>query len=148
MQLKDSGRGYSPVCPEGSTILCTLVAVAQVGESSSVLNLLCVKDQPNENWAQVWHLADFLASYERGFLTHFSHCFFLLSFSSSLHLCCCLQSIGQVIVFSFLKVVFETVYLTLGFKPTWQGLCCMPCHSVVFNWDLALPKPMVPGFRT
>ena len=95
MQLKDSGRGYSPVCPEGSTTLCTLVAVAQVGESSSVLNLLCVKDQPNENWAQVWHLADFLASYERGSSACFSHCFFLLFFSSSLHLCHGLT--GQVI---------------------------------------------------
>ena len=42
-------RGYSSVCPEGSTTLCALIAVAQVGESSSVLNLLCVKEQPNKN---------------------------------------------------------------------------------------------------
>ena len=48
MQLKDSGRGYSPVCPEGSTICYDLVAVAQVGEGSSVLNLLCALDQANE----------------------------------------------------------------------------------------------------
>ena len=26
-------------------------------------------------------------------------------------------------MFLFLKVVFETVYLRLGLKPTWQGLC-------------------------
>ena len=42
-------RGYSPVCPEGSTILCTLVAVTQDGGGSSVLNLLCTKDQANED---------------------------------------------------------------------------------------------------
>ena len=42
-------RGYDPVCLEGSTILCTLAAVAQEGEGSSVLNLLCTKDKANEN---------------------------------------------------------------------------------------------------
>ena len=47
--IEDSGRGYSPVCLKGSTICCALVAVAQVGEGSSVLNLLCAKDQANEN---------------------------------------------------------------------------------------------------
>ena len=30
---------------EGSTLCCALVAVAPVGEGSSVLNLLCAKDQ-------------------------------------------------------------------------------------------------------
>ena len=42
-------KSYSSVCPVGSTILCTLVAVAQVGGDSFVLNLLCAKDQANEN---------------------------------------------------------------------------------------------------
>ena len=37
------------MCPKGSIILCALVAVAQVGGGSSVLNLLCAKDQANEN---------------------------------------------------------------------------------------------------
>ena len=55
-------------------------------------------------------LADFPAGYEGDSSVHFSHCFFLPSFSSSLHLCHCLQTIGQVIIFSFLKVVLETVY--------------------------------------
>ena len=36
-------------CPKGFTICCFLVAVAQVGRDSSVLNLLCAKDQANEN---------------------------------------------------------------------------------------------------
>ena len=49
MQLRDSGRGCSPVHPKGSIVLCALVAVAQAGEGSSVLNLLCAKDQANEN---------------------------------------------------------------------------------------------------
>ena len=42
-------RGYSSQCPEGSSIGCVLVAVTQVGGGSSVLNLLCAKDQANEN---------------------------------------------------------------------------------------------------
>ena len=42
-------RGYSPVCPEGSIIFCTLVTVAQAGGGSSVLNFLCAKDHANEN---------------------------------------------------------------------------------------------------
>ena len=42
-------RGYSAACPEGSTILWARVAVTQVG-GCSVLNLLCVKDQANENY--------------------------------------------------------------------------------------------------
>ena len=47
--IEGLSRGYSPVCPKGSTIFCPLVAVAQVGVGSSVLNLLCAKDQANEN---------------------------------------------------------------------------------------------------
>ena len=42
-------RGYSPACPTGSTILGTLEAITQAGGGSSVLNLLCAKDQANEN---------------------------------------------------------------------------------------------------
>ena len=49
MQLSDSSRGYSPLRPKGSTICCALVAVAQVHKGPSVLNLLCAKDQANEN---------------------------------------------------------------------------------------------------
>ena len=99
-------------------------------------------------WAQVRFLADFLAGYEVDSLARFFPLFFFPSLSSSLHLCHCLQNIGQVIIFPFLKVVLETVYLSLGFKPTWQGLCAMFSHSVISNWDLSLPKHTVPGFRT
>ena len=42
--------GYFPGCPEGSTICYALVAVVQMGEGYSVLNLLCGKDQANENY--------------------------------------------------------------------------------------------------
>ena len=38
------------VCPKGCTICSALVAVAQAGRGSSVLNLLCAKDQANENY--------------------------------------------------------------------------------------------------
>ena len=41
--------GVTPLRPEGSTIYCTLVAVAKAGEGSSGINLLCAKDQANEN---------------------------------------------------------------------------------------------------
>ena len=85
-------------------------------------------------------LADFPAGYEGDSSVHFSHCFFLPSFSSSLHLCRCLQTIGQVIIFSFLKVVLATVFLRLGLKPTWQGLCAIFSHSVVSDWDLSPAK--------
>ena len=49
VQLRDSGRTYSSVCPKGSSICWAPVPVAQVGGGSSVLNLLCAKDQVNEN---------------------------------------------------------------------------------------------------
>ena len=49
MQLWDSGRSYSPVCPEGSTLCCALITVTQVDEGSSVLHLLFAKDHANEN---------------------------------------------------------------------------------------------------
>lgn len=39
----------APWYPEGSTICGALVAVAQADGGSSVLNLLCAKDQANEN---------------------------------------------------------------------------------------------------
>ena len=39
----------APGCPKGSTICYALVAIAQVPGDSSVLNLLCVKVQANEN---------------------------------------------------------------------------------------------------
>ena len=34
-----------------SSICCALLAIAQMGEGSSVFNLLCVKDQASENCA-------------------------------------------------------------------------------------------------
>ena len=69
-------RGYPSACPEGSTILCALVAVTQAGGGSSVLNL-CAKDQANENCKH-------RSGYEGESLAHFPHCFFIPSFSSSL----------------------------------------------------------------
>ena len=79
-----------------------------------------------------------MAGYEGDSSAHFPYCFFLLSFSSSLHLCHCL--IGKVIIFPFLKVVFETIYLRLGLKHTWQELCTMLSHSVISDCDLSPAK--------
>ena len=47
--IEELWKGYSSVCPESSTTFGALVAVAQVGGGYSVLNLLCAKDQVNEN---------------------------------------------------------------------------------------------------
>ena len=138
-------QGLPPMCPEGSTIYCTLVTVAQAGKGSSVLNLFRAKDQNSGNGAQIRHLTDFPASCEKGSLAHSAPCFSLPSFSSCLHLCHCL--IGQVIIFPFWKVVFETVYLRLSLKPTWQGLCAMLNHSVLFNWDLSPAKTQGAWFQ-
>ena len=141
VQLRGSGWGSSPLCPEASTVCFTPVAVAQAGEGSSVLNLLCAKDQANENCEhRVRYFADLLAGYEGDSSAYFSHCFFLPPFSSSLHLCHCLQSICQVIILPFLKVVFESVYLRLRLPPTWQGLCAMLGYSVMSDRDLNLAK--------
>ena len=48
VQLRGSAEA-TPQCPEGSTILCALEAVTQAGGGSSGFNLLCAKDQANEN---------------------------------------------------------------------------------------------------
>ena len=47
--IEELWKGYSSVCPESSTTFGALVAVAQVGGGYSVLNLLCAKDEANEN---------------------------------------------------------------------------------------------------
>jgi len=44
------------------------------------------------------------------------------------------------IIFPFLKGVLETVYLRLGLKPMWQGLCAVLSHSVMSDRDLNLAK--------
>ena len=59
----------------------------------------------------------------------------------------CIQEQSLDFFFPFLKVVFETVYLRLGLKLTWQGLCAMLNHSVVSNWDLRLAKTHSAWFR-
>ena len=70
-------------CPEGSTICSALVAVVEASGGSSVLNLLCSKDQANENWEHRSGIQQiFIAGYEGDSLARFSHCFSLLSFSS------------------------------------------------------------------
>ena len=43
------GAAGDPGCPKGSTTCHALVIAAQEGGASSVLNLLCAKDQANEN---------------------------------------------------------------------------------------------------
>ena len=109
-----------------------------------VTSLLCAKDQAMKTVSTGQAFSRFPNRLWRG-SARFSHCFFLPSFSSCLHLCHCL--IGQVIIFPFWKVVFETVYLRLSLKPTWQGLCAMLNHSVLFNWDLSPAKTQGAWFQ-
>ena len=107
------------------------VAVTKEGGDSSVLNLFCAKDQANENCEHRSGIWQIFRQFMKWIPQHiFSTDFFLPSFNSSLRRCHCLQSIGQVITFPFLKVVLETVYLRLRLKPTWQGLCAMLSHSL------------------
>ena len=70
VQLRDSGRGYSPVCPEGSTTCCALGAVAQVGDGSSVLTLLCAKE-PVKTVGKDQTFSSFPSKLWRGFLGMF-----------------------------------------------------------------------------
>ena len=42
-------RGYCLICPKG-TLCWAPVAITQAGGGSSVLTLLCAKDQANENF--------------------------------------------------------------------------------------------------
>ena len=82
--IEGLSRGYSLVCPKG-TICWAPVAVTQASGGPSVLTLLCAKDQANENCehqSDFRYLAEFSAGYEGDSLARFSHCFFLLSFSS------------------------------------------------------------------
>ena len=124
----DSGRGYLVVVAQGGWgILCPPSSLCQ-GSGQWKL------------WAQVRHLVDFPVGYEGDSSACFFHCFFLPPFSSSLHLCHCLQIIGQVTIFPFLRIVLETFYLSLGLKPIWQGLCVMLSDLVVSDWDLSLAK--------
>ena len=127
VQLRDSGRGY-------------LVAVAQVYGGLLSLIFLVPRIKPMKTVSTVQVLSRVSARLWRGFRIRFPHCFFLLSLSSSLHLCHCLQNIGQVIIFPFSKAVLEADYLRLGLKPTWQGLCAVLSHSVASDWDLSLSK--------
>ena len=48
--IEELWQGLLPSVSQGSTICCTLVAVAQVGGGSSVPTLFCAKDQANENY--------------------------------------------------------------------------------------------------
>ena len=76
VQLGESGRGYSPVWPGGCTTHGALVAVAQAAGGSSGLNLLCAKDQANENCEhRSGILAHFPADYEGDSLAHSSPAF-------------------------------------------------------------------------
>ena len=152
VQLRDSGKGYSLVCPEGSSILFTLViTVAWVGgEGPSALNLLCVKDQANETVGTGQAVSSFPSRLWRGFLCTIFPLLFL-PILQLLSLCHCLQNIGQVNIFPFLKVVLSQLsQLRLGLKPTWQGLCAvlLLVTQLCLTGTWAQPKPMVPGFRT
>ena len=45
------------------------------------------------------------------------------------------------------KVLFEIVYLRLGFKPKWQGLCAMLSHSVLSDCNLKKRKQSLSHVR-
>ena len=118
------GLLYFPVCPKGCTICYALVAVAQVGEGSSVLNVLCAKDQANENcghrsgiWQIFWQIMKGIpwhifptafSSHPPAPLSIYATAYKVLGRSSSFHFCkLCL-----------------TVYLTFGTQTHVAGTLC------------------------
>ena len=148
VQLRDSGRGYSPVCPEDSTICYALVAVAQVGEGSSILNILCAKDKGNENCEHKLDIQQIFQQVVKGIPQHI--------FPTAFPSCSSAHLSSYATAYKYWaghhpswrgKVVFGTVYLRLGLKPTWQGLCVMLCHSVISYWDLSPTKTNCAWFQ-
>ena len=141
MQLRDSGQGSYPVCPEGSTVCCTLVLLPKQVRVPLSLIFFVPRIGPMKtvSTGQVYsRVYDRLC---RAFLSTFFPTVFSSSPLAPLSIyVTVLQSVGQVIIFPFLKVVFKTVYLRLGLIPTWKGLCAMLSHSVVSDWDLSLAK--------
>ena len=59
VHLRDSGRGYSPVCPKDSITCCAFVAAAQAGGGSSVLNFLVPRSTPMETVGKGQALSSF-----------------------------------------------------------------------------------------
>ena len=108
-QLRDSGRGYSPACPEGSTICCVLVTVAQASENSSLLNLLCPKDQANENCGHRSGIYQFFQKVMKGIPWHILPTVFSSHPSAPLS-------------------IYSTVYKVLGRSSSFhfQKLCMKP----------------------
>ena len=145
-----SDRGYSSMCPEGSSICCALIAVAQV--VSVLLSLIFFVSKIRSlktliHWKQVRYLADFLTGYEGDSLTCFHHCFSLPSFSSSPSLppltkYCAghLHSISESCVWICLPKIGTQTYMP------WIVLCLVNWLYPTGTW--AKPKPTVPGFRT
>ena len=85
--IKGLRRGYSLVCPKG--IICwTSVAVTQASGGSSVLTLLCAKNQANENCEHRSGIQQIFQQAMKGipwhvFLSAFSSCPSALSQDSS-----------------------------------------------------------------
>ena len=143
-QMRDSSRGYYPVCPQGSTICCALVTVAQASESSSLLNLLCPKDQANENCGH--RSGIYFPQVVKGIP---QHVFFSTPFSScpSLPLSMALftkywaghhLSISESCVWNHLSKIGTQTHVAGTGR---DSVLCLVTQS----W--AQPKPMVPGFR-
>ena len=119
VQLRDSSRGYSPVCPKASTICSALVAVAQESGGSYVLNLLCPRIRPMKSVSTGQVFSRSSGRLWKGFLCTF----FPLLFPPALQLLTpsmpLLAKYWAGHHLSLLKLVLETVYLWLGLKPAW-----------------------------
>ena len=128
MQLRDSGRGYSPVCLEGSTVCCTLVTVVRWVSILLYLTSFMPRIRSMKTLGTDQVFSRFFGKLWKGFLSDFSTAFSSHP-SIPLYLWHHIQSIEQVIIFPFLKVVFETVYLRLGPKPMWQRMAGTLCYA-------------------
>ena len=65
-------RGYCLICPKG-TICWAPVAITQAGGGSSVLTLLCAKDQANENFEHWSDIQQIFGQAMKGIPWHLFH---------------------------------------------------------------------------
>ena len=132
-------QGLLPRCPEGSTICCATVAVAQVSEGSLSLTSFVPRIRSMKTVGTGQAFSSFSRKLWKGFLNSFPHCFFLPSFSSPLDLCHCLQSIGQVIIFHFWKLCLKLFTYDWDSNPC--GRNSVLCLVTVMSYqDLSLAK--------
>ena len=161
MQLRNSGRGYSPVHPKSSTICCALVAVAQVGEGSLSLIFFVPRIRPVKTVSTGQVFSRFSSRLWRGILSSFFPLLFppvLQLFSPSMPLLTkywaghhlsisesciwnCLSKIGtQTPIAGTLCYVWSLSHICLGLEPGQNPQCLALGPNEAQVLDVSLQK--------